>query len=74
MTVLNVILPYFQIFISILLIISILIQQRGAGLGESFGGAGGVYYTKRGAERFLFISTIVLAFLFVTLSVLKFLI
>lgn len=53
-----------QIIISILLIIAILMQNRGTGLGNAFGGSGGVYLTKRGIEKKLFIATIVLAILF----------
>ncbi len=55
-----------QIVISFLLVAAILLQQRGAGLSESFGGAGGSYHTKRGLERILFISTIVLSILFIS--------
>lgn len=57
-----------QIIISILLIIVILLQNRGAGLGSAFGGTGGVYLTKRGLEKKLFTATIVLAVLFFGLS------
>ncbi|MDD2681166.1 MAG: preprotein translocase subunit SecG [Patescibacteria group bacterium] len=57
-----------QIVISILLIIVILLQSRGTGLGSAFGGTGGVYLTKRGLEKKLFTATIVLAVLFFGLS------
>ena len=57
-----------QVVVSILLIIAILLQNRGAGLGSAFGGSGGVYLTKRGLEKKLFILTIVLAVLFFSLS------
>ena len=53
-----------QIVISILLIISVLLQQRGGGLGSAFGGETSVYRTKRGAEQFIFRSTIILVILF----------
>jgi len=53
-----------QIVISILLIVSILLQQQGSGLGSAFGGEGNVYRARRGVERILFISTIVLCVLF----------
>ncbi len=53
-----------QIVISILLIITILMQQKGSGLGSAFGGEGAVYRTKRGAEKIIFRATIVLAILF----------
>ena len=64
MTVINVIL----IVISILLIIAILMQNRGSGMGSTFGGDSAVYRTKRGAEKLLFNSTIVLAALFFGIS------
>ncbi|MGE5425558.1 MAG: preprotein translocase subunit SecG [Bacillota bacterium] len=57
-----------QIIVSILLIIVILLQNRGAGLGSAFGGTGGVYLTKRGLEKKLFTATIVIAVLFFGLS------
>lgn len=57
-----------QIIIAILLMIAILMQNRGAGLGGIFGGSGGVYLTKRGLEKKLFIATIVLATIFILLS------
>jgi len=57
-----------QAIVSILLIVAILLQSRGTGLGSAFGGSGGVYLTKRGLEKKLFILTIVLAVLFFSLS------
>jgi protein translocase SecG subunit len=57
-----------QIFISILLTVSILFQNRGAGLSSTFGGDFGGYYTKRGFEKFLFWASIVLGTLFVGIS------
>jgi protein translocase SecG subunit len=57
-----------QIVIAILLIISILLQNRGAGLSSFFGGAGNVYMAKRGVEKTLFVSTIVLAVMFFGLA------
>ena len=53
-----------QIIISVLLIILILLQQKGAGLGAAFGGESAVYRTKRGAEKIIFMATIVLSILF----------
>lgn len=53
-----------QIVIAMLLILAILLQNRGAGLSGIFGGGGDVYRTKRGAEKVLFIATIVLTVLF----------
>jgi preprotein translocase subunit SecG len=63
-----------QIVISALLITVIIMQSRGTGLGGVFGGEGNVYRTKRGAEKFLLISTIVLAILFMGLGLVNFLV
>lgn len=56
------VLPYIQIALSVLLVASILLQQTGAALGGAFGGdnfsAG--YSTRRGSERVLFYTSIVL--------------
>jgi len=60
-----------QLVLALLLIVAILLQQRGAGLGGAFGGEGSVYSTRRGAEKILFISTIVIAALFFAISFLR---
>ncbi len=57
-----------QVVVAILLMAAILMQNRGAGLGGIFGGSGGVYLTKRGLEKKLFIATIILAAIFILLS------
>jgi protein translocase SecG subunit len=57
-----------QIVVSVFLTISILLQNRGAGLGSTFGGDFGGYYTKRGIERFLYWASIVLATVFIGIS------
>lgn len=54
-----------QIVIAALLTVAILFQSRGSGAGSAFGGGGEIYYKKRGAEKILFIATIVLAILFI---------
>lgn len=48
----------------ILLVVGILLQQRGTGLSGAFGGEGNVYRAKRGVEKMLFIATIIIAILF----------
>jgi protein translocase SecG subunit len=53
-----------QLIVAILLIIVILMQNRGGGLSGLFGGGGNIYMAKRGAEKFLFIATIILTILF----------
>jgi preprotein translocase subunit SecG len=50
---------------AVLMIISILLQQRGASLGAGFGSSGELYTTRRGLDKNLFESTIVLAVIFV---------
>jgi len=57
-----------QLIIAILLVVVILLQNRGAGLSGVFGGAGNVFATKRGFEKKLFYATIVLAALFFAIS------
>lgn len=53
-----------QLTSSLLLILFILLQAKGSGLGSAFGGEGNVYRTKRGLEKGLFIMTIVVAIIF----------
>lgn len=70
----NQILFYTQIAVSIILIVLIAIQQRGAALGAGFGGGGEVYSTKRGAQKKIYYATIALATVFLVLGVLNILI
>jgi protein translocase SecG subunit len=58
-----------QIVISVLLTASILLQNRGAGLSATFGGDSGGYYTKRGFDKFLYWSAIILSALFLAVAV-----
>jgi len=58
-----------QIVLSILLVIAILLQHQGTGLGGAFGGEANVYRSKRGMEKFLYITTIVIAVLFIGISI-----
>ena len=60
---------FIQIASALFLIIAILLQQRGTGLGAAFGGEGNEYRTKRGIEKKLFVFTIILAILFLGSSV-----
>ncbi len=59
-----------QVVISILLALSILVQQRGTGLSATFGGGGGFYTSKRGAEKFLSTATVILVVFFIGNSLL----
>ena len=57
-----------QIIVSVLLALSILLQQRGSGLGASLGGDGETFHTRRGFEKFLVQSSIVLSILFILIA------
>ncbi len=64
------ILNLFQILVALMVISAVVMQAKGAGLGNIFGGAGGeTYRTRRGLERTLFRGTIALMVLFVALSI-----
>ena len=58
-----------QIVLSIALILAVLFQVRGGGLGGIFGQATTVFRTKRGVEKTLFQLTIVLVVLFIIVSI-----
>ncbi len=58
----------FQVVMGILLMAAVLLQARGSSLGETFGGSGVFYGTRRGPERMLYYITVVLAVLFVASS------
>ncbi|MDP3998838.1 MAG: preprotein translocase subunit SecG [bacterium] len=66
----KIILPLLQIIISALLMVFILMQSKGTGLGSAWGGSGEFYRSRRGAEKLLFYATIVLVFLFALSSIL----
>ncbi|HRY31096.1 MAG TPA: preprotein translocase subunit SecG [Candidatus Paceibacterota bacterium] len=69
------ILPIIQIVISVLLIAGILLQLNSAGMGGALGGSDNVdagYHTRRGAEKWFFNGTIILAILFVIVSIISF--
>jgi preprotein translocase subunit SecG len=62
---------YFQIaqlILGIALIVAVLLQARGSGLGSVFGGTGTVFKTRRGIDRLLFRITIFFVVAFVLLS------
>ncbi len=53
-----------EVLAGILMTGAILLQQRGSGIGTTFGGGGHLYAVRRGAEKVLFVATIVLAVTF----------
>ena len=65
---------YLQIvhaIIAVLLIATVLLQQRGSGLGDAFGADSAVYTSRRGVEKVLFYLTIVFGVSFVGLAILQ---
>jgi protein translocase SecG subunit len=57
-----------QIVTALITIVLVVIQSKGTGIGSTFGGDMGFYGTKRGAEKMLFVLTIILASTFVISS------
>ena len=70
----NQILFYSQIAVSIILIVLIVLQQRGTALGSAFGGGGEFYSTKRGLQKKIYYATIAASALFIILGILNLLI
>ena len=60
-----------QIALSVILIVLIVLQSKGTGLGSAWGGGGENYHTKRGFEKILFATTIITATLFILSSLLN---
>ncbi|MDP3646119.1 MAG: preprotein translocase subunit SecG [bacterium] len=66
MALLHELLPYAQIVLSALIIVAVLMQRTGASLGGAFGADNfsSGFHTRRGLEKTLFHTTIVLGILF----------
>jgi protein translocase SecG subunit len=59
-----------QIILSVVIITLILLQERSSGMSGLLGGSGeGYYQARRGMEKIIFYSTIVLSVAFVALAV-----
>ena len=65
----NNILLVAQLLVSVILIVLILIQQRGTALGSAFGQESGFYGTLRGVQKKIFWLTVVFGALFIILAV-----
>ena len=68
------ILTYVQLGSAGILIVTILLQQRGSGLGGAIGGGGGSsaeFSTKRGVEKGIFYISIVTAVVFIGVSIIR---
>ena len=61
----DLILQIVMIASAVLMIVSILLQQRGATLGAGFGSSGELYTARRGVDKNLFEVTIVFAVIFI---------
>jgi preprotein translocase subunit SecG len=69
---LDLFLNLIQIVISVALIILILLQAQGTGMGSLFGGSdSGIYTTRRGVEKTLFNLTIVVSLAFFMVAILN---
>jgi protein translocase SecG subunit len=68
---LAIIINFFNILSAVLIIICILIQNRGTGLSGTFGGDSESYYTRRGIDKILLIVTIILLIIFIASTFLR---
>ena len=66
-TILNII----QLVLAVILILVILLQQKGSGLGAAFGGSSNIYSTKRGLDKILHYITIGAAVAFFIVSLVR---
>lgn len=57
-----------QLVIAVILIVLVLIQEKGTGVGETFGGGGGFTQQRRGIEKYLHIATVIGLVLFIATS------
>ena len=67
-------LPYVQIILSVPLVGAVLLQRTGSQVGGAFGGGDNLssaYHTRRGFEKVLFTTTVILAILFAVSALLN---
>ncbi|MFA6548098.1 MAG: preprotein translocase subunit SecG [Candidatus Magasanikbacteria bacterium] len=67
----EIILNSIQLILAIVLIIAVLLQQKGTGLSGVFGGSGNVYSTKRGLDKILHYITIGTVVIFLAISIVR---
>jgi preprotein translocase subunit SecG len=63
-----------NIIVSILIVVFILVQGRGGGLGSAWGGGGETYHTRRGVEKVTLRVTVFLIVIFFIIAVVNLLI
>lgn len=66
-TILNII----QLVLAVVLIVVVLLQQKGTGLSGIFGGSGNIYSTKRGVDKILHYITIAATAIFFIISLVR---
>lgn len=66
-TIFNII----QLILAIVLILVVLLQQKGTGLSGVFGGSGNIYSTKRGLDKILHYITIAATAIFFAISLVR---
>lgn len=64
---------FLQTVLGILVILLIILQSRGAGIGSAWGGGGELYGTRRGMEKTLFKATVMVVIFFILVSIVLFL-
>ncbi|OHB25156.1 MAG: preprotein translocase subunit SecG [Parcubacteria group bacterium RIFOXYD2_FULL_52_8] len=70
MELLRTAIPYAQIVLSVILVALVLVQQNDAGVGAAFGGGqDSSFHVKRGAEKTIFVVTIIVSILFVATAI-----
>lgn len=60
-----------QLVTAVLLVLLVLMQNQGAGMGAAFGGGDATFHTRRGPEKTVFILTIVVAIAFLVIAFLN---
>lgn len=61
-----------NIIVSFVIVLLILIQGKGAGLGSAWGGGGEMFQTRRGVEKISLRVTVILILLFFIISLVSF--
>lgn len=70
------VLPWIQLALSLILVLLVLLQRSADGIEGALGGSASnmTYFARRGAEKFLFTATIVIAILFAVSAILPILV
>lgn len=62
-------LQFINIFVMVVLIIIVALQNKSSGLSNVFGGAGNIVQTRRGLDKWLFYATIILGIVFLAINI-----